>query len=226
MATIVIGDVHGCLAEFRALIAALQPARADRIVMLGDLLDKGPDPVGVVAFAREIGAVTIQGNHEEKALRFLKGNPVKVAPSRAQQWLALPADDVAWLRAAPWHLDLGGGWLAVHGGLLPGKSLADHDPRVAMRLRDVAPSSKGGWRLSEDGGTPWTALYDGEHNVVVGHEVRSLEAPHVDHTATGREIWSVDTGCVHGGRLSAFVVDTREVVQVQAGQVYHARREE
>lgn len=43
----------------------------DRLVILGDLIDRGPDPVGVVRFAREQGAQIVLGNHEEKALRWL-----------------------------------------------------------------------------------------------------------------------------------------------------------
>jgi hypothetical protein len=68
----VIGDPHGCLAEFKDLVNKLDyQIGRDMLVVVGDFLDRGPDPVGVVAYAMEIGAVPIRGNHEDNALRWL-----------------------------------------------------------------------------------------------------------------------------------------------------------
>ena len=45
--TIAIGDIHGCAAALRALVAAIKPAAEDTIVPLGDYVDRGPDSRGV-----------------------------------------------------------------------------------------------------------------------------------------------------------------------------------
>ena len=70
--TFVIGDIHGCLEEFQALVTALHLADSDVVVCVGDFLDKGPDPVASVQLARKLGFQAVLGNHEEKALRWLK----------------------------------------------------------------------------------------------------------------------------------------------------------
>ena len=43
MKTIIIGDIHGCAAELKALLAKLCIGEADHLVLLGDLFDRGPD---------------------------------------------------------------------------------------------------------------------------------------------------------------------------------------
>ncbi len=79
--TILIGDLHGCLEEFRDLIDRLAVTADDRVVCLGDFLDKGPFPVECVQFARTSGFDAVLGNHEEKALRWLRHqNRAKLDP--------------------------------------------------------------------------------------------------------------------------------------------------
>lgn len=69
---IIVGDVHGCRDEFAELLKKVdyRPGHDD-LVVLGDLIDRGPDPVGTVALAMEMKARRVLGNHEEKALRWL-----------------------------------------------------------------------------------------------------------------------------------------------------------
>ena len=72
--TFVIGDIHGCAATLRRLVdGMLQPSTPDRIYLLGDLIDRGPDSKGVLDFIfelRERGLYieSIRGNHEEMFL--------------------------------------------------------------------------------------------------------------------------------------------------------------
>ena len=80
--TIIIGDVHGCLDELDELLALIRPAAGDHIHFLGDLVDRGPDSLGVVRRVRALfsefpGSVCIAGNHEDKALRYReRGRPL------------------------------------------------------------------------------------------------------------------------------------------------------
>ena len=48
MRTILIGDLHGCLREWEKLLAACAfREEEDRLVLLGDLMNKGRDSFGV-----------------------------------------------------------------------------------------------------------------------------------------------------------------------------------
>lgn len=224
------------LPEFQALVAKLELGPEDRLVLVGDLLDKGPDPVGCVRYAREIGARMILGNHEEKALRWLKHegrrlenpkykNPMKALdPVKESQWRDLSDEDVAWLRALPAMLRFDN-WVVVHGGLLPGVPLENQYADTLVRVRWV---DAGGKMLSLDPGNPqqppgskfWAEVYDGPLNVVYGHAAHSLTEPRVDRNGLGAEVWGIDTGAAYGGRLTALVLETREVLQVQASRAY------
>ena len=77
MNTFVIGDVHGRRAQLAAILETIprHPSR-DRLVLLGDLIDRGPDAPGVVADVMELchanNLVTcLRGNHEQMLLNFL-----------------------------------------------------------------------------------------------------------------------------------------------------------
>jgi serine/threonine protein phosphatase 1 len=69
MRTLAIGDVHGCSRALRALLGAVRPTPEDRIVALGDYVDRGPDSFGVIeqllALHRTGRLVALRGNHEE-----------------------------------------------------------------------------------------------------------------------------------------------------------------
>jgi serine/threonine protein phosphatase 1 len=86
----VIGDVHGCLDLLDSLLAdiaadhARRPEAKGLIVMLGDLIDRGPDSAGVIARLRNFDLpgfrlVGIAGNHEEVLLKILAGDSQEIA---------------------------------------------------------------------------------------------------------------------------------------------------
>ena len=66
---IIIGDVHGCLSELKLLLLQCSYQKEkDKIVFVGDLVNKGPCSAGVIKFVREIGASCVRGNHDDAAL--------------------------------------------------------------------------------------------------------------------------------------------------------------
>ena len=76
MKTFIIGDIHGCSGALRLILAKLSPdPETDRLILLGDLFDRGPDSWGVYYFVRELadkygGRFTLlRGNHEDYLLR-------------------------------------------------------------------------------------------------------------------------------------------------------------
>ena len=66
--------IYGCLVELKSLILKLDLKKDDHLILLGDLMDRGPDSVGVVRFVQNLSHMyildLIQGNHEETHLRW------------------------------------------------------------------------------------------------------------------------------------------------------------
>lgn len=77
MRTIAIGDIHGCAAALECLIAAIEPARDDRLIFLGDYVDRGPDSKGVIdqllALRGRCETIFLLGNHEIMLRSMLVG---------------------------------------------------------------------------------------------------------------------------------------------------------
>lgn len=77
-----IGDIHGCAELFEALIAAIEADDAARgaadttVILLGDLIDRGPDSARVISLARDWQTRRhvriLLGNHEEMFLAALR----------------------------------------------------------------------------------------------------------------------------------------------------------
>ena len=61
-----VGDVHGHFTTLEALVGRLNLGEGDAIVMLGDLIDRGPKSAHVVRYVRGTERVfSIRGNHEQ-----------------------------------------------------------------------------------------------------------------------------------------------------------------
>lgn len=75
---IAIGDVHGCRAALAALLDAIRPDSGDRLVTLGDYIDRGPDSRGVLetllGLRERCELIPLRGNHEEMLLGGLEGS--------------------------------------------------------------------------------------------------------------------------------------------------------
>jgi bis(5'-nucleosyl)-tetraphosphatase (symmetrical) len=120
---LLVGDVQGCAQALDELLAAagFSPSR-DRVVLLGDLVNRGPDSLGVLRRAMALGnaATCLLGNHDLHLLAVAHG----VRKLRRGDTFAdvLQASDAArwlqWLAQQPLaHLE--SGWLCVHAGLAP-----------------------------------------------------------------------------------------------------------
>lgn len=236
MRRVFIGDVHGCREELEDLLQKVAPSGEDQIVFLGDLIDRGPDSPGVVRLARSLpGAISVLGNHEEKALRWLRHdaraaaeprykNPmVSVDGARIAEWRSLSGIDIAFLAECPPTAQLGD-FMAVHGGFLPHIPVERQRIGSLVRLRwvDAATGNSLPGVARPEGARPWAEVFNGPFHVVCGHAVHSLSEPRIDRMPSGYEIWSIDTGCVFGGRLTALIVDgdSRTVVQISARRPY------
>lgn len=242
MRNVIIGDIHGCFEEFQKLIEVVNLQPGDKVICLGDFMDKGPYPVECLQYARRKGFASIKGNHEERHAKWRRNverekvnsaykNAMR-AFSRAEEQVEnsrLTEEDLAWIRSLPYYIEVIPGLLAVHGGLLPGLPLKDQPEDKIIRARWVdadgkpVPTDYDAKEAQPPGTFHWTEQYDGDLNVVYGHEAHSLHTPRIDERPNGTKCYGIDTGCVHGGRLTAMVVANGHVqgfVQVPALKKY------
>lgn len=210
-----IGDIHGCYDEFLSLLSKIEdlegPGFLSRVVLVGDLVNKGPKSAEVVRFARENRLLSVRGNHDHSALLVSKGLKSVKSHQAANKysWVnSLSSKDVGYLSSLPWTISArvgGKDYTIVHAGIVPFVPLEDQraEDMTTMRLvREAEGKVEGkqiGWELTDDkvSGIPWGEVYEGEMGTVVfGHDAkRGLQQhPH----AVG-----LDTGCVYGREITA-----------------------
>lgn len=214
-----VGDIHGRCDLFAALLEAIEEDDAASItadttvILLGDLVDRGPDSAGVIALAREWqGRRRVRilgGNHEEMFLRgfdeieifrhFLRHGGRETVLSygidragflqatleEAQQLMrdAVSPDDIAFLESFEDMITIGD-YVFVHAGI---------DPRVPLdeqRQRDLRWIREPFLSHSE----PYGPV------VVHGHTIS--DAPEDCGNRIG-----IDTGAFMSGRLTALVLE-------------------
>ncbi len=214
---LIVGDVHGCIEELDHLLARMRVKDGDRVVFVGDLVAKGPRSQAVVARARELGAVTVRGNHEEHVLAYRRAvaagePPPKIGRSHREVVESLTDEDWAYLEAMPLHVAIPEhGAIVVHAGLAPGVPLEAQAPEHMMNMRSIRPDGTISTRLEE--GVPWGARWTGPERVFFGHDaVRGLQ---LHPYAIG-----LDTGCVYGGELTAMELPGMRLHSVPAVRVH------
>lgn len=208
--TIVIGDIHGCYDELVLLLEKADFAPDDRVVAVGDLIVKGRRNREVLdLFSCDRRFSSVIGNHDLAILSFWRGQPLTLKRSQERTRAELePTKEkyLTYLASLPFMIDLGE-FAVVHAGVRPGIDLWDQIPADLVELRTLGPD-----RTSRDG-TPWFDVYDGEKTILFGHWPSPL--PRRAKRAIG-----LDTGCVYGNSLSAYILETGEFIQVPAREVY------
>ena len=231
---IFVGDIQGCSFELRRLLERLRfdPA-SDRLHPVGDFVNRGPDNVGVLRLMREIRAGGVLGNHDRRLLRIAAGKTERRRGDTIGDVLAAPDRDelVEWLAARPFVR----GWpdaLLVHGGLHPewrrperelrGLTALSRDPAAEFATRVRYCTRRGRLPKRDDvdpGGPfkPWYTFYPPQdvkpRMVVFGHwSVRGLVKTPL--------LRGLDTGCVWGGRLTAWIAEENRIVSVPARRRY------
>ncbi|PWW79027.1 Metallo-dependent phosphatase, partial [Tuber magnatum] len=211
---IIVGDIHGMLHEFRSLLNKVSyDSESDYLVLAGDIISKGPDSLAVLDLARKIGAHCVRGNHEDRILlhyhdiqrRKRKHHRASEAEPdlSVERKLAklLSKKQAEWLDACPLVVRAEkipglGLCYVVHAGLVHGIELKSQDPLAIMTVRTLnhhlVPSPK-------QNGMHWAKYWNkmerrkthGHTTVVYGH-----------YAAEG-----LDSNCVRGGRLSAYILE-------------------
>ena len=208
--TVVVGDIHGCYDELVALLEETRLGADDRVVSVGDLVTKGEKNREVLdLFLSDARFSAVLGNHDRAILRYWRGESKRLKEAQERARLELEAGRERYepfLASLPYQIDLGA-HVVVHAGLRPGVPLAEQSPDDMTELRTLGPD-----RRSREG-TPWYEVYDGERTALFGHWPAA-------ELRRGPKALGLDTGCVYGYALTAYVVETGELLSVPALRRY------
>ena len=116
MRTLVLSDLHANLTALQASMNAVE-GRWDRAVCLGDVVGYGPDPNEVTTWIRELGAVTIRGNHDKAVAELMATDDFNPVAKMAVSWTRsqLSNENLDWLAALPQGPLEADGLVLVHG---------------------------------------------------------------------------------------------------------------
>ena len=154
----VIGDVHGYFGTLEALLQKLELEEGDAVVMLGDLIDRGPESAKIVRHVRRTERIhSIRGNHEQMMIQgfdessfFRDRSMDSIAWFRnggnhtEASYIALYGDgvevlnaassDVEWMEGLPTEIVLRD-WRMVHAGYDQNLDVEDQDEGMHMYAR-------------------------------------------------------------------------------------------
>ncbi|HZS07834.1 MAG TPA: metallophosphoesterase family protein [Blastocatellia bacterium] len=225
MRTLVIGDVHGKLPLLNRLIEETKyEAGTDRLVFIGDLVDRGEDSRGVVA--RVMGlkrespelVTVIKGNHEEMMIDALSAPDAE----KAELWyfnggietlqsymeeegkLNLPEQHFAFLSSLPtWFEDEHA--IYVHAGLPEGPDGTFLHPSRQPDNPELF------WTRNRH----FFSEYKGK-TVVFGHTIAGMIFGEPEKVWLRESLIGVDTGAYITGVLSAVELPSRKIYSVRA----------
>lgn len=198
---IFVGDIQGCLEPLVRLLRAVDFVRgSDRLFPVGDLVDKGPDSPGTIDLLMQLEALPVLGNHD---LHWLQKG--RLQDARRRQWL----ESQPIVRVLD---DL----IVVHAGLHPSwdearlAALGPPEQHYAVNVRYCDAEGnrpKEDWPPPGPPYRPWDDFYRGRKRVIFGHWARR-------GLVVRPQCVGLDTGCVYGGKLTAWVAEQDRIVQV------------
>ena len=223
-----VGDVHGHFRTLEALVGQLDLGEGDAIVMLGDLIDRGPKSAHVVRYVRGTGGVfSIRGNHEQMMIEgfdessFFKDRSVEsrvwyhnggVATEASYISLnggdgaarAAASSDVRWMSGLATEVVLDR-WRLVHAGYDQNLGVEGQDEGMHINARGQFYTSK--------------RPVDPLRTILFGH-TPTFKHLHEDDTKAG-EVWRSDVE-LGDGRPMAIGMDTCVYHDLDAPRVLSA----
>ena len=225
MRTIIIGDIHGCYDSLQSLLANVNPIPGeDRLVLLGDLFDRGSDSLqvfqNVQAMAESFGRdfVLLRGNHEDYLLqprlslqqRLIWERVGRSATVRSFQKAGRKMEEaIPWIREHSCLYWKSEELQCVHAGVIV-EPLEANDLQTMIHDHEIVFENRYAGKLTVTGHVALerAAWFTGDGETIV-----ELDDGKVYELPLGG-IVCIDTGCGKGGRLTAMIVDGHEFVLI------------
>lgn len=211
---VVVGDIHGMFDEFQQLLTVVKfDQNKDVLILAGDLIDRGPKIKETLEYVRNTPNVyTVLSNHDDKLLRYLRGNKVNIGSMQEtiDQCGAYLDDSLRdWIATLPCIIKFDTDKYIVHAGINPNFPMDKQKKEFCLYARHFNPVKNS----FSDHTAPMWWTYDnvGKEQVFFGHQ------PMPTHVA-GRHI-ALDGGCVFGEELRAWTTGGH-VVAVKATASY------
>lgn len=235
----IVSDIHGCFDQYQALLKKIDFSDEDELYVLGDVVDRGPEPIKVLQdMMKRPNVIFILGNHDFIMYTLMKKLSVEITKDNFASYLTgeILLDYHLWLQdgglvTAKQFRELSRLEMTDILDYIAGASLyevIEHDGKeyrlVHAGLSDFAPDK----RMEEyelydflEERTDYSKRYYPQENIflITGHTptvlIKDWEKPEVyrkhGHIA-------LDCACVAGGKLAAFCVETEEVIYVDGLQ--------
>ncbi len=217
-----ISDIHGCLATFNALLKKIALQKEDKLFLLGDFIDRGPDSKGVIeriwALEKKGYQLTcLKGNHEQmlvetsqgidKMARWhLNGGEATLNSFNANSPNEIPSDFFSWMEKLP-HYAKEVDYILVHAGF--GFVMPDplHEIHSMLWARDWYHKINYHWlkkRIIIHGHTP-------RPRTKIDKQLKTINK---------HKVLDIDNGCFYAGKkglgsLLAFDMDERKIISQQ-----------
>ena len=211
--TFIVGDVHGCLKEFLALLKKVNyKADTHRLILVGDIINRGPFSFEMLNWVKKNEVEMVRGNHEQAFIRGITENnltnPVlyelkKEMKKDLKKW-------IEWLCQLPFYIEEKD-FLVVHAGLVPQEEPQYSDPHLLMHIRTWDGKGKD---IKSELYPAWHDFYKKKKLVVYGHWAN--QGLKIKKNSIG-----LDTGCVYGQKLSGVLLPERKIFQVPALRNYY-----
>jgi len=209
---LIVGDVHGCLDELKFLLQKVgyfeESAEPVTVILLGDLVNKGPYSLETVQFANQHKLLCVRGNHDDACLNavFRTGKFKEAWKEKYNFVEHLSEEEIQYLVDMPLSitLELDPKIYCVHAGMNPSHTLEEQKFKNLLWIRDIILDSETKELVGSESrrmdGQPWASLWKGPEHVFFGHDAkRRLQQ---ESFATG-----LDTGVCYGGDLTGALIE-------------------
>lgn len=230
---VVVGDIHGCLAEFKEMVKILEDRYGKNFVIfsVGDTIDRGDSNIETLIYTIDLAKqgkfFEVKSNHLDKFVRWLKGSKVNVShgmQKTVDEFLSinknlqdkLKQEIIEYYENLPLYYVVNDGVVVVHAGIKD-----DFVGRADKQVKEFVLYGKTTGRYTEKGfpeRLDWTKdrkVNSKSKKIVYGHVV-------YDEVYINNLCYGIDTGAVIGNKLTAYNPETEEFFYVKSKKSYYS----
>ncbi len=228
---VIVGDIHGCLEEFKKLINIVyEKYGSDTIIVsVGDTIDRGPLNIETLLFTIDLFKkgkyFEVKSNHLNKFVRWLKGSNVNIShgmQKTIEEFLSynkniqenIKENVINYYEHLPLYLIINNNVIVSHGGIKD-----EYIGRVDKKVKSFVLYGETTGRYTEKGfpeRVDWTKDRKIDKNslkIVYGHVV--YDEPYINNLCYG-----IDTGACLGNKLTGYNPEKEEFIYIKSEKAY------